>query len=126
MNRAKVRGALAIALAATLVAAFRAPTQDDDAVALSPRARAMKQSEMRMMKTSNWTTGARCLIGLLAGTLLLTGCAGSRAYREGNVLLAEGKTNAGLAKLEEAVRIDSRNAGYRIALRVVGPRSSMV
>jgi hypothetical protein len=42
MSRTKVRVALAIALAATLVAAFRAPAQDDDAVALSPRARAMK------------------------------------------------------------------------------------
>ncbi|MCL2021810.1 MAG: cohesin domain-containing protein [Betaproteobacteria bacterium] len=38
------------------------------------------------------------------------------AYREGQSLLAEGKTEQGLARLEEAVRLDPRNAEYRIAL----------
>jgi len=48
--------------------------------------------------------------------LCLAGCAGSQAFREGNTLLAEGKTGPGLAKLEEAVRLEPNNAEYRIAL----------
>jgi len=47
---------------------------------------------------------------------LLAGCAATTAYREGNALLAEGKSEQGLAKLEEAVRLDPKNAEYRIAL----------
>lgn len=53
------------------------------------------------------------LLGLLA---LLAGCAGPAAYRQGRELLAEGKVNEGLAKLEEAVKHEPRNAEYRIAL----------
>lgn len=45
----------------------------------------------------------------------LAGCWGMFAYREGNTLLAEGKIEAGLAKLEEAVALEPRNAEYRIA-----------
>lgn len=45
----------------------------------------------------------------------MAGCWGIFAYREGNTLLAEGKIEAGLAKLEEAVALEPRNAEYRIA-----------
>ena len=47
---------------------------------------------------------------------LLAGCAGMQAYREGKALLAEGKYQQGLAKLEEAVREDPRNTEYRMTL----------
>ena len=55
-------------------------------------------------------------VGLCGAMLLLTGCAGMQAYKEGNELLAQGKTDEGLAKLEEAVALEPRNAEYRIAL----------
>ncbi|MDR2625134.1 MAG: secretin and TonB N-terminal domain-containing protein [Zoogloeaceae bacterium] len=46
---------------------------------------------------------------------LLPGC-GMLAYREGQGLLAEGQVEQGLAKLEEAVKLDPKNAEYRIEL----------
>jgi general secretion pathway protein D len=48
--------------------------------------------------------------------LSLCGCAGMRAYQEGNALLAQGKPEQGLSKLEQAVQLDPKNAQYRIAL----------
>jgi general secretion pathway protein D len=54
--------------------------------------------------------------GLLAAVMLLAGCAGSQAFREGNALLAEGKVQQGLAKMEESVRLEPGNMEYRIAL----------
>jgi general secretion pathway protein D len=54
--------------------------------------------------------------GLLAVALLLAGCAGSQAFREGNALLAEGKVQQGLARMEESVRLEPGNMEYRIAL----------
>jgi general secretion pathway protein D len=56
------------------------------------------------------------LLSTLIVAAALTGCAGMQAYREGNTLLAEGKTERGLAKLEEAVKLDPKNVEYRIAL----------
>ncbi len=53
---------------------------------------------------------------MAALAFLLAGCAGTNAYREGQALLAEGKTEQGLSKLEEAVRLEPRSAEYRIAL----------
>lgn len=53
---------------------------------------------------------------ILLSAAVLVGCAGVQAYRDGNALLAEGKVEQGLAKLEEAVRLDPKNAEYRIAL----------
>lgn len=58
----------------------------------------------------------RALAFATAFLMGVTGCAAPQAYREGNALLAEGKTEQGLAKLEEAVRLEPRNAEYRIAL----------
>lgn len=55
------------------------------------------------------------MIVLLAAAWALAGCSGMMAYREGNALLAAGKVEAGLAKLEEASKLDPKNAEYRIA-----------
>lgn len=63
----------------------------------------------RLPTASRGWVAAMCLV-------LLSGCAGSMAFRDGNQLLADGKTEAGLAKLDEAVRLEPRNAEYRIAL----------
>jgi general secretion pathway protein D len=60
---------------------------------------------------------AYCQNGLLLAVMiwLLSGCA-MLTYREGQNLLAEGQIEQGLAKLEEAVKLDPRNAEYRIEL----------
>jgi general secretion pathway protein D len=55
------------------------------------------------------------LVVLLAG-LLLTGCAAEREFHEGKALLAEGKVEAGLAKLDEAAKDDPNNHEYRAHL----------
>jgi general secretion pathway protein D len=47
---------------------------------------------------------------------LLAACAHSAAYREGMELIDAGKTEAGLAKLEEAARKEPQNREYRQAL----------
>lgn len=52
---------------------------------------------------------------MTAATLSLAACAGMHAYKDGNALLAEGKFESGLAKLEEATRLEPKNAEYRIA-----------
>jgi general secretion pathway protein D len=60
----------------------------------------------------------RTVAGILAAialVALLGGCAASRAYQQGRALLAEGKTREGLARIEEAIRLDPMNAEYRIA-----------
>ncbi|MES2740708.1 MAG: cohesin domain-containing protein [Pseudomonadota bacterium] len=59
---------------------------------------------------------ARHWLGALALAAALSGCAASQAFRDGNTLLAGGQTEAGLAKLEEAVKLDPKNPEYRIAL----------
>ncbi len=61
---------------------------------------------------------------LAALTLALAGCAGNQAFREANTLLAEGQIEPGLAKLEEAVKLEPRNVEYRIAL--MSRRASIV
>lgn len=71
----------------------------------------MKKNEWPIWQSRAWL-GAL----LFVASLLMSGCAGMRAYHEGNDLLGQGKINQGLAKLEEAVRLEPRNAEYRIAL----------
>jgi general secretion pathway protein D len=56
-----------------------------------------------------------CLCTILFA-MTLVGCAGQQAFREANGLLIEGKTEQAIAKLEEAVRLEPKNAEYRIAL----------
>lgn len=60
----------------------------------------------------NW----RLLLGAIAVMGLLSGCAAKQAFQEGNTLLAEGKAEEGLAKLEESVKLDPKNSEYRIAV----------
>ncbi|MGJ7917498.1 secretin N-terminal domain-containing protein, partial [Massilia sp. LXY-6] len=58
---------------------------------------------------------SRTLSVPLAAALLLSGCAGQMAYREGNALLAQDKVEAGLVKYQEAVAADPSNAAYKSA-----------
>lgn len=52
------------------------------------------------------------LVTLLAGSLL-AGCAAEREFREGKALLAEGKVEEGLSRLDEASKSDPDNHEYR-------------
>lgn len=55
-----------------------------------------------------------CTLLLLVGTLLsLEGCTGYQAFREGQSKLAEGQTEEGLAKLNQAMLQDPANTEYR-------------
>jgi len=56
--------------------------------------------------------------------VLLAGCAGQRAYQEGNALLAQDQVAAGLAKYQEAVAADPGNAQYRSALLVARDKAA--
>ncbi|WP_184415295.1 secretin and TonB N-terminal domain-containing protein [Rhodocyclus tenuis] len=59
----------------------------------------------------------RCLLFLVMFSVaLLAGCGGMFAYREGVSLIEQNQPEAGLQKLEEAVRKEPRNAEYRLAL----------
>jgi general secretion pathway protein D len=49
----------------------------------------------------------------LAVPLLLSGCAAQMAYRDGKNLVAQGKVDEGLAKLQQAVAADPHDAHYR-------------
>jgi len=51
----------------------------------------------------------------LAVAVLLAGCAGQAAYREGNALVAQDRVEAGLLKFQEAVAADPANAAYKTA-----------
>ena len=53
---------------------------------------------------------------LAAACLLLSACAGSQTFKEGNALLDAGQIDQGLAKLEQAAHEDPHNAEYRIVL----------
>ncbi|MBI2745260.1 MAG: general secretion pathway protein GspD [Burkholderiales bacterium] len=57
----------------------------------------------------------RYLLGLLIG-LVLAGCASERAYREGQDLAREGRTEDALVRFEEASRRDADSAKFRIAV----------
>jgi len=52
---------------------------------------------------------------LLALLVLLSGCAGQQAYRDGRELIAQDQVPAGLQKLQEALQQDPGNAQYRSA-----------
>ncbi|QKO21084.1 general secretion pathway protein GspD [Rhodoferax sp. BAB1] len=57
----------------------------------------------------------RHLLGLLIG-LVLAGCASERAYREGQDLAREGRSEEALERFEDASRRDAGSAQYRIAV----------
>jgi general secretion pathway protein D len=65
---------------------------------------------------NNTTTGLPTLLPALLLALLLTACAGSQTFKEGNALLDAGQVEQGLAKLEQAARDDPHNAEFRIVL----------
>jgi general secretion pathway protein D len=52
----------------------------------------------------------------LLAVLVLAGCAAPRAYREGQELVSQGRVPEGLAKLEEASRLEPGFAQYRAAV----------
>jgi len=52
----------------------------------------------------------------MAMVLLLTGCAAQKRFEAAQALLAQGRTTEGLIELEEANRLEPRNAAYRMAL----------
>jgi general secretion pathway protein D len=52
---------------------------------------------------------------MLACAILLGGCAAQTAYREGRDLANSGKATEALAKFEEAAKLDTTSAQYRIA-----------
>lgn len=58
---------------------------------------------------SAWLLAAVTVFAVLAG------CAAQSAHRQGNALIAEGKVLDGLAKLEEASRLEPRSTEYRLA-----------
>ncbi|MCA3176736.1 MAG: secretin and TonB N-terminal domain-containing protein [Burkholderiales bacterium] len=66
----------------------------------------------------------RYLFSVALMVFFLVGCAGMQAYKEANVLLAEGKMEQGLQKLQEAVKLEPQNIEYRIAL--ANSRASIV
>src|SRR5258708_2803185 len=45
--------------------------------------------------------------------LVLTACAGERVYQDGIALIDEGRIEEGLAKIEEASRLEPDNRAYR-------------
>jgi len=55
-------------------------------------------------------------LSILTAAFILSACAGTQAYRDGQALLAVGEIEHGLARLEEAVKAEPKNAEYRIAL----------
>lgn len=70
----------------------------------------LPQSAPRFSKR-RWAT--TCLS--MVSTVILLGCAGQMAYRDGKDLVAQGKAEEGLAKLQEAARHDPGSAEYRMA-----------
>lgn len=74
----------------------------------------MKKKLAHMFNGSN--PGALTVLAALA--LVLTGCAGSRPFRDATDLINQGQPEQALPMLEEAVRQEPRNAEYRIALAV--------
>jgi general secretion pathway protein D len=69
---------------------------------------------LRLSRISAAQVAVRLAIPL-AVTLLLSGCAGQMAYREGNELVAQDKVEAGLVKYRQAVAADPANAAYKSA-----------
>lgn len=62
------------------------------------------------------SSGARTrVLALALAATLVGGCAGQRAFQEGNALVERDQVAAGLAKYQEAVSADPGNARYRLA-----------
>lgn len=63
------------------------------------------------MPASLWLRAAALIL-----SLLLAGCAAQQRFEEAQTLLTQGRTAEGLALLEDANRLEPRNAAYRLAL----------
>ncbi|MBW3508734.1 secretin and TonB N-terminal domain-containing protein [Janthinobacterium sp. NKUCC06_STL] len=59
---------------------------------------------------------SRNLIALLPVLSLLAACAGNQAYNDAQAMLGAGRTEQGLALLEQAAQAEPTNAKYRIAV----------
>lgn len=59
---------------------------------------------------------SRTVITLLPMLSLLAACAGNQAYTDGQAMLGAGRTEQGLALLEQAAQAEPTNAKYRIAV----------
>ncbi|MGK5057505.1 secretin and TonB N-terminal domain-containing protein [Janthinobacterium sp. LB2P49] len=59
---------------------------------------------------------SRTLLTLLPMLSLLAACAGNQAYNDGQAMLGAGRTEQGLALLEQAAQAEPTNAKYRIAV----------
>ncbi|MGV8866416.1 MAG: secretin and TonB N-terminal domain-containing protein [Janthinobacterium svalbardensis] len=59
---------------------------------------------------------SRTILTLLPVLSLLAACAGNQAYNDGQAMLGAGRTEQGLALLEQAAQAEPTNAKYRIAL----------
>ena len=59
---------------------------------------------------------SRTVIALLPMLFLLAACAGNQAYNDGQAMLVAGRTEQGLALLEQAAQAEPTNAKYRIAV----------
>ena len=59
---------------------------------------------------------SRTVITLLPILSLLAACAGNQAYNDGQAMLGAGRTEQGLALLEQAAQAEPTNAKYRIAV----------
>lgn len=59
---------------------------------------------------------SRTVITLLPMLFLLAACAGNQAYNDGQAMLGAGRTEQGLALLEQAAQAEPTNAKYRIAV----------
>jgi general secretion pathway protein D len=70
--------------------------------------------------SAGWTNSlpgrGRALATAALAVLLLAGCAAQSEFRSGNELIQQGKVPEGLAKLEEAARLEPGSAEYRIAV----------
>lgn len=63
---------------------------------------------MKPRSISSWMT-------VLLAALLLAGCAAQKHYRDAQALLAQGRTEDGLRRLQEAIQSDPREVQYRAA-----------
>lgn len=71
---------------------------------------------LRHASGPSWWGKSIAVSVLLTLAVTLAGCAASQAYRDAELFAAEGKMEEGLAKLEEAVKLDPKNIEYRIRL----------
>jgi len=53
---------------------------------------------------------------LFPACMLLAACVGNEIFKDGRALIEKGDTEAGLAKVEEAIRLEPRNREYQIYL----------